>query len=717
MNTYCVKIENCNCISKAEIKIKKNSLNLKYGPNGTGKSTISKAISAQINNQIDELNELKPFNETHNPSVNCDDFQSVKVFNEDYVNSYLFTEKSFLDNSFRVFLHSKVLDDLSDETDKLLKELQSVFEQNENINGLKEFLPQYFDTIKYQNNSLSIRGGVAELIKGNGYGFEKYPELRNYSPFYKDKEFNSFSKWAKWRNDGSTIMNGEICPFCTNSLEMEKIQEQNKIIANVFKNSAISTANKVLIFLNEGIEKNYINIESVNALKEYIGDSNKSDELTSELTQLAKETEYLTSKINKICLFRPMNIKGNQIDEIESVLSNLIIDERQIPNYYTTKIVTDLIAYISLKINDLKQKTGKLKGLFYKCQIKTEELIKDREEDINHFFGLAGFPYKFIIKDDGENKSYSYLVPINLSEDKKVEKLETHLSWGEKNAFSLVMFMFEAISEGVDLIILDDPISSFDKNKKFSVIKRMFDNQKESFRDKTVIMFTHDMQPIIDYVYGKFFTRLGLTTPLEAMYLNNENGIIYEKEITINDLKNIVELTKEIATNPNQEMIVRCVNLRKYIELTNPNFSTSTEYEILSNIMHGRIIPIDKKGNELSKQIIEEGLINISLYIKNKNYKDFIKTTTDKNLFALLSSSDEYTKIIAIRCLFEKERDINLLSMLRKKYPCTCKFVNEVNHIENDYIFQLNPLVFFEIPQFYINQLQDFLINDSKLKL
>lgn len=90
-----VEIENCNCISKAKLIIKKNSLNLKYGPNGTGKSTISKAICAQISNKIDELNKLKLFNETNNPSVKCDDFKSVKVFNEDYVNSYLFTKKVF----------------------------------------------------------------------------------------------------------------------------------------------------------------------------------------------------------------------------------------------------------------------------------------------------------------------------------------------------------------------------------------------------------------------------------------------------------------------------------------------------------------------------------------------------------------------------------------------------------------------------------------------
>ena len=125
-------------------------------------------------------------------------------------------------------------------------------------------------------------------------------------------------------------------------------------------------------------------------------------------------------------------------------------------------------------------------------------------KDINEFLALAGFPYEFELAPDGEKKAKAYLKPSS----EIIERIPTpseHLSWGEKNAFSLVMFMFEALSEKADLIVLDDPISSFDTNKKFAVIRRMFDNKKKSFRDKTVLLLTHDMQPIIDYIKGSFF--------------------------------------------------------------------------------------------------------------------------------------------------------------------------------------------------------------------
>ena len=56
-----IKILNCNCIDEAEIEIEEGTLNIKYGSNGTGKSTISKAISAKSNNDEVLFDEMKPY--------------------------------------------------------------------------------------------------------------------------------------------------------------------------------------------------------------------------------------------------------------------------------------------------------------------------------------------------------------------------------------------------------------------------------------------------------------------------------------------------------------------------------------------------------------------------------------------------------------------------------------------------------------------------------
>lgn len=706
-----IKIVNCNCIKEGNIEIESKILNIKYGCNGTGKSTISRAILAKANNDIELLQLLRPYGIDNDDIVQQPDienmtFSTVRVFDESYVNSYLFKEKSFLENSFQVFLKSEECDKLTIEIEQLLSDLQGVFQQSEAIQNLRVFLPRYFDAVKYSNGEISKKGGVGEFIKGNGSGFDKYEDLKDYKPFYEERDLVSVSKWAKWRNDGIKQMHGISCPFCTNELEMKKIEMQNKTISKVFKNSAISTANAVLEYLQEAVEFEYIKNDSINILENYIGNSRKEDSLLAELQQLAIETDYLLKKIERICSFRPMNVTHEQLINIETNLDEMIIDDRQLSKFYATTFILEIIGEICDKVNTLKKNTGKLKGLFIQHEKKMEALIQNRRDDINQFFSLAGFPYKFILRTNGEKKAVSYLIPIGSEENNRISEPEKHLSWGEKNAFSLVMFMFEAISDDADLIVLDDPITSFDKDKKFAVVRRLFDNQKSSFRDRTVVMLTHDFQPIIDYVYGGFFKKFGLTTPVKAKFIKNENGLVTEYDIKSDDLINTVELTKKIAMDVERKMAVRVVNLRKHMELIRPDFSETPLYEVLSNLIHGREIAKTSNGEVLDESIFKTGCLEMARYINGLSYDEVLSELKVNKLFEIIESSYTYDKIIALRLLFE--RSTESFSKLRKKYPAACKYINETNHIENDYIFQLNPFKYFSIPKSYMDELEEF---------
>ena len=584
-----IKIKNCNCISDAEIYLEENSLNIKYGSNGTGKSTVCKAIFAKANRSVERMNELRPYgieenDEEHQPDVSDIPYSNVKVFDENYVNSYLFQDASFLENSFKVFLRSDECEQLKEEINILLASLQGVFEENEEIKNLREFLPKYFDTIKFSDGKIQKKGGVGEFLRGNGSGFENYDEIKSYSPFFEHRDMGTVAKWAKWRNDGIRQMNGESCPFCASHMETEKINKENDIISKVFKNSALSTASAVLEYLQEAVGAGYIDPSAVEVMQGYIGNQNKEDALSSELQQLAIETNYLLVKINKIISFRPMNVTHDQLKSIENSLDEMFIETRQLMKFYNTDLIKNIIETISSNIDELKKNTGKLKGLFTQHEKKLEDLIINRKEDINQFFALAGFPYNFVIKGNGEDKAVSYLIPTDMTEEDRVMQPEKHLSWGERNAFSLVMFMFQAISENADLIVLDDPITSFDKDKKFAIIRRLFDNKKDSFKGKTVLMLTHEIQPVIDYIYGNFIKPYGLQTQVLARLIQKEGGSIKEYEIKKEDLLNSVELAKKIAKDTTYDMAVRIVNLRKYVEMTDSNFAASPIYEVLSSI-------------------------------------------------------------------------------------------------------------------------------------
>ena len=58
----------------------------------------------------------------------------------------------------------------------------------------------------------------------------------------------------------------------------------------------------------------------------------------------------------------------------------------------------------------------------------------------------------------------------------------------------------KALKNKPGLIVLDDPILSFDTTKKYAIVDMLFRKEKW-FKGKTVLLLTHDFEPIIDMVY------------------------------------------------------------------------------------------------------------------------------------------------------------------------------------------------------------------------
>ena len=102
---YKIRIENCNNIDLANIELKENSLNIRYAMNGTGKSTIGKAI--QLLAGYNDLTQLKTFGSDKEPNVEIpENINNVLLFNEDFVNTIVFKESDVIENAFDVFIKS-----------------------------------------------------------------------------------------------------------------------------------------------------------------------------------------------------------------------------------------------------------------------------------------------------------------------------------------------------------------------------------------------------------------------------------------------------------------------------------------------------------------------------------------------------------------------------------------------------------------------------------
>lgn len=707
-----ITIENCNNIKHAEISVIPNAINIKYGYNGTGKTTIGKAIKAKADGSDNNLKALQPYGESVDPAVGNLPYKKIMVFNEEYVQKYLFNNNATFDDSYSVLIRTDETEELSQKISTHLSSLHNLKVSEKSILEIHQFLERYINTVTLSNTGIAKRGGVGEIIKGNGFGFDNHPELHAYKPYYS-RSFSDVGVWAKWRTEGSKLLASEnICPFCTHDIDLPAINKQNKTIERVFKASALKTAQAILDYLHDGVSVGYIASSSISSLENYLGDESKSAEIESEIARLAAETHYLAVKIQQILSFAPMNVTKDQLTNIEETLKTMKIETKQLSYFYNTAAIEELALKINDRIDQLLSSTGQLRGLFNQHEKKIESVIKNREDDINDFLSLAGFPYKFEIQKQGEKKASTKLVPID-HRDIDI-KAKSNLSWGEKNSFSLVLFMFEAISESADLIVLDDPISSFDVNKKFAVMTRLLDKKKEaSFYKKTVLILTHDIQPIIDFIRTNHFLPAGYTA--NATFLTNDHGVIQEKEIEERDLLNTVVLSERLAKDSSLSLPVRVINYRKYIELSVSNYRDSALYHLLSNLVHGRQHPTySDKTTLLETKVIDEGMEKLKPVFGYENYGGFLLDLSTDVLFKTAESSDMYSRIVSIRFLFERKD--GLLKQLKQKYPASAKFLNETNHVENDYVFQLDPCKFFEIPPRYLDEITNFL-HENKTKI
>lgn len=92
---YAITITDCNSITEAQISLRRESLNIKYGPNGIGKSTIANALVLNAEGE-DVLQDLLPFKYRQGDSVKAptvvgaDEIKNVLVFDEDYVSQFVF---------------------------------------------------------------------------------------------------------------------------------------------------------------------------------------------------------------------------------------------------------------------------------------------------------------------------------------------------------------------------------------------------------------------------------------------------------------------------------------------------------------------------------------------------------------------------------------------------------------------------------------------------
>lgn len=680
-----LKIKNCNSIDEASISIFDGVLNIKYGVNGVGKSTIAKAIELSVSDDS-RLNELTPFklveNNPDNTSPEIDGVEaisSVSVFNDTYINKFVFKQDELIQNSFEIFIKNEEYKNKITEIENITADIKNAFSSNNELDEIINDLSELSGCFGKSKTGYSAAGSIGKGL-GKGNKIENIPDgLESYSEYLRSDQN---TKWIKWQVMGNTFIDiSNNCPYCTSSTEEKK--EDIKRVSDEYDAKSIEHLIKVLSVV-ERLDK-YFSDDCRNNIFEIT--KNKiglSEEEIAYLRQVKEQIDLLKDKL--VALKNMTFFTFEEVEKVIDKIGSLKIKLDLLPflNADETKKIVDVL---NESLDSVLKQAGRLQGEVNKQKEGIRKTIETYKTEINDFLQYAGYKYCIDIKGDAQEYKMKLL---HNDMSNSVSSGNQHLSYGEKNAFSLVLFMYECLSNNPDFIILDDPISSFDKNKKFAIIEMLF-RGKRSLRGKTVLMLTHDLEPIIDMIKNLPHT----FDPIpKASFLKAEKGVVIEIPIEKSDVLTFSQVCDENITT-HDESIIKLVYLRRFYETINDK---GHEYQLISNLLHKRDIPIDTSGEEtveMSEENIALASDKIKLKIPDFDYRIILSKLTNNSemIDVYKACRNDYEKLQIFR-IINDTHDNNVVK----------KYINETFHIENEYICQLNPSKYGLIPEFIVQE-------------
>ncbi len=695
-----IEIKNCNNIDSGEINLEENKLNIKFGINGAGKSTVAKAVQYKIENE-ENLKNLLPFKlrkenqENFNVEVEIKgNIESVLVFDEEYVSQFLFKQDELVSNSFEVFIKTKEYIEIEEKIEAQLENIKKVFLNNEELGQVVSDFESLSKSFKTTQTSISDTSAISKALK-DGNKMENIPEnIKEYTPFIQDKK--NCVKWLGWQTEGNTFSEGhDDCPYCVSPNDSNRKDKIKSVSENYDKN----------------VIKNFlIIIKAVEDLGDYFSPSakeklntilKKTEGLQQEekdyLFTIKTQTDNFLQRLKNLKEISFNNLKDD--DKIEEKIKSFIIDIDKWFGELKSEKTKSIVDSMNISLNKTLEEVGKLKGEIGKQKSGVKKIIEKHEKSINQFLVNAGYKYKVLISDeDGDYKIK--LQHINFESD--ILGVNQHLSFGERNAFALVLFMFESLSKNPDLIILDDPISSFDKNKKYAILQMLF-REDDSFKGKTVLMLTHDFEPVIDSI--KALARK-FENQTSAVFLESQQGVLTEKKIKKDNVLTFSQICENIISDKSVNIISKLIYSRRNFEILNDK---GDEYQILSDLLHRRTKDGAKENRGIDDSEFEtsfnNGIEKVGQIIQDFDYEKLLKIVTDKEQLKGIYNNVEnsYEKLQIFRIINEDFSNSDDIGDVMKK------FINETYHIENDFIHQLNPREYNLIPEYIIKECDEYI--------
>lgn len=590
-----------------------------YAPNGVGKSSFAKALKKEIPSEYEyEYNGViytEKSKET--PVIIIDDFffRNIAIRDDEKLSDYILGSQIHKELELKDNIN-KAKENIKTKIISYLKDEYGIKTKNSNLCSL--------------TNNVSFKNFVSAIAnnrdKAKDYDEKKLLEL--VTKLKIDEEIkcdtNKYNYVKERLEQGDSIIK-PIIEFDVNRVKaiegFSKLDIDNDAIKILNKHKDIETC----IFE----ETHILPTDIKNKLEE-----NKN----AIINQLSVEQRNLISKILNLSEEEPFNIKevfnvafetGN-IDKIEQLISEIKLIVVKLEYTIMQKIV-EIINENKLK--ELYQEYTELIDKKVELTDDDEILLKDIIENcINKKVNIG--------RDNNKNIIFTLENNTLIGKSRK----DLPLSTGEQNFISLYFELLAAKNSEKEIVIIDDPISSFDsiyKNKIiYSIIKVL--------EQKKVIILTHNINTIklMQHQYKNCFN---------LYLLNNEkegnNGFLKIEKKEENDdnpkdmdlmleIKSVIKLFGNInflndVKNRRQFLLSTIPFMRSYANLLNQG---ETSYKELCKLMHGyenEKIDINNKFKELFK-------IDVLSTHYEVNVCDILQTNIDeeiidKNKYPLLN--------------------------------------------------------------------------------
>lgn len=694
---YAITIKDCNSITEAHITLRRDSLNIKYGPNGIGKSTIARALvlNAQGENAIQSLLPFKyrQGSSEKTPAVEgADEIRSALVFDEKYVSQFVFQPDEVVKNSFEIFINTPEYQAGIDELEVIFEDLKNVFTENKALDDVIAYFTELRDAF-----TITKSGAIAKTSKGfkalgMGGKLAKIPKpLLGFEDFLHSDDP---AGWLTWQAKGKSYLEiSDHCPFCS--------------VTNVDKATAIhvsdeyeSAAVKNMSALRHVIEKlaRFFVPERLAQLREITTSlEDLSPEQSRFLANLRGQVETLLDKFTALKGLSFVSLRDEP--DVDKALQSLKIDLELLDALNSdaaktvVKDMNEQLDEVAAQINEIKRSVGTQKAQVAKS-------IKRNQDEINEYLRSAGYKYGVEIRSSGD--SYRMILE-HQDAPGHLEAAGNHLSFGERNAFALVLFMHQVRRDAPDLVVLDDPVSSFDKTKKFAILHKLF-HSKQSLRGFTTLLLTHDIEPAIDIVRTATSGQFQAANPA-VHFLQGRDGQVEEKAIKPTDIMTFSQVC-DANINSSADPVIKCIYLRRRYEV---HGELGAEYDVLSSLLHVREKPSSKSQNgelvALGDEQRTQAIAEIQKSIPDFDYDALLMQIKDQDgLKKKFESLDVgYEKVQIFRIISALAPDAHAGDTALKK------FVNETYHIENEYVMQLNPREFDAVPEHVLQACSDLL--------